>query len=95
MRRLQERSVLLRELDRLCQFRIEAEKYKTDSLGDRANTWHSHWSYLHCKHIRILGGLFLIIGLIVPPVVGLFFAIFMIANVIMKKRKMNSAHFQV
>jgi uncharacterized membrane protein YphA (DoxX/SURF4 family) len=34
--------------------------------------------------------LFLIIGLIVP-VVGLFFAIFMVANVIMKK-KMNAAY---
>ena len=32
------------------------------------------------------GGLFLIIGLIVP-VVGLFFIIFMIANVIMEKKK--------
>ena len=35
--------------------------------------------------------MFLIIGLIVP-VVGLFFAIFMIVNVIMKKRKMNAAY---
>jgi uncharacterized membrane protein YphA (DoxX/SURF4 family) len=35
--------------------------------------------------------LLLIIGLIVP-VVGLFFAIFMIANVIMKRRKMNAAY---
>ena len=37
------------------------------------------------------GGLFLIIGLIVP-VVGLFFIIFMIANVIMEKRKMNAVY---
>jgi uncharacterized membrane protein YphA (DoxX/SURF4 family) len=36
-------------------------------------------------------GLFLIIGLIVP-IVALFFAIFMIANVIVKKRKMNAAY---
>jgi uncharacterized membrane protein YphA (DoxX/SURF4 family) len=36
-------------------------------------------------------GLFLIIGLIVP-IVALFFAIFMNANVIMKKRKMNAAY---
>ena len=35
--------------------------------------------------------MFLIVGLIVP-VVGLFFAIFMIVNVIMKKRKMNAAY---
>ena len=37
------------------------------------------------------GGLFLVIGLIVP-LIGLFFAIFMIANVIMKKRKMSAAY---
>jgi len=41
--------------------------------------------------LEFFGGLFLIIGLIVP-LVGLFFAIFMIANVIMKKRKMNAAY---
>ena len=35
--------------------------------------------------------MFLIIRLIVP-VVGLFFAIFMIANMIMKKRKINAAY---
>jgi len=41
--------------------------------------------------LEFFGGLFLIIGLIVP-VVALFFAIFMIANVIMKKRKMDAAY---
>jgi uncharacterized membrane protein YphA (DoxX/SURF4 family) len=41
--------------------------------------------------LAFFGGLFLIIRLIVP-IVGLFFAIFMIANVIMKKRKMNAAY---
>jgi putative oxidoreductase len=41
--------------------------------------------------LEFFGGLFLIIGLIVP-IVGLFFAIFMIANVIMKKTKMNAAY---
>ena len=35
--------------------------------------------------------MFLIIGLIVP-VVGLFFTIFMIATVIVKKRKMNAVY---
>ena len=35
--------------------------------------------------------LFLIIGLIVP-IVGLFFAIFMIANVIIRKTRMNAAY---
>ena len=38
--------------------------------------------------LEFFGGLFLIIGLIVP-IIGLFFALFMIANVIMKKRRMN------
>ena len=41
--------------------------------------------------LEFFGGLFLIIGLIVP-IVGLLFAIFMIANVIMKKRKMNASY---
>ena len=41
--------------------------------------------------LEFFGGLFLIIGLIVP-IIGLFFAIFMIANVIMKKIKMNAAY---
>jgi putative oxidoreductase len=41
--------------------------------------------------LEFFGGLFLIIGLIVP-IVALFFAIFMIANVIMKRRKMNAAY---
>jgi putative oxidoreductase len=41
--------------------------------------------------LEFLGGLFLIIGLIVP-IVRLFFAIFMIANVIMKKTRMNAAY---
>jgi putative oxidoreductase len=41
--------------------------------------------------LEFLGGLLLIIGLIVP-IIGLFFAIFMIANVIMKKRRMNAAY---
>jgi putative oxidoreductase len=41
--------------------------------------------------LEFFGGIFLIIGLIVP-IVALFFAIFMIANVIMKKRKMNAAY---
>jgi putative oxidoreductase len=41
--------------------------------------------------LEFFGGLFLIMGLIVP-IVGLFFAIFMIANVIMKKTKMNAAY---
>ena len=49
------------------------------------------WSYLHCNRAGVLGGLFLIIGLIVP-IIGLFFAIFMFANVIMKKIKMNAVH---
>lgn len=41
--------------------------------------------------LEFFGGLFLIVGLIVP-VVALFFAIFMLANVVMKKRKMNAAY---
>jgi uncharacterized membrane protein YphA (DoxX/SURF4 family) len=41
--------------------------------------------------LEFFGGLLLIIGLIVP-IVGVFFAIFMIANVIMNKRKMNAAY---
>jgi putative oxidoreductase len=41
--------------------------------------------------LEFFGGIFLIIGLIVP-IVALFFAIFMITNVIMKKRKMNAAY---
>jgi putative oxidoreductase len=41
--------------------------------------------------LEFFGGIFLIIGLIVP-MVALFFAIFMIANVIMKRRKMNAAY---
>ena len=41
--------------------------------------------------LEFFGGLFLIIGLLVP-IIGLFFAIFMIANVIMKKRRMNAAY---
>jgi putative oxidoreductase len=41
--------------------------------------------------LEFFGGLFLIIGLNVP-IVGLFFAIFMITNVIMKKTRMNAAH---
>jgi uncharacterized membrane protein YphA (DoxX/SURF4 family) len=41
--------------------------------------------------LEFFGGLFLIIGLIVP-IVALFFAIFMIANGIVKKRKMNAAY---
>jgi putative oxidoreductase len=41
--------------------------------------------------LEFFGGLFLIIGLIVP-LIGLFFAIFMIANVIMKKTKMKAAY---
>jgi uncharacterized membrane protein YphA (DoxX/SURF4 family) len=42
--------------------------------------------------LEFFDGLFLIIGLIVP-IVALFFAIFMIANVIMKKRKINAVLF--
>jgi putative oxidoreductase len=41
--------------------------------------------------LEFFGGLFLIIGLIVP-LIGVFFAIFMIANVIMKKTKMKAAY---
>ncbi len=41
--------------------------------------------------LEFFGGIFLIIGLIVP-IVALFFAIFMIANVIMKKTKMKAAY---
>jgi uncharacterized membrane protein YphA (DoxX/SURF4 family) len=41
--------------------------------------------------LEFFGGFFLIIDLIVP-IVGLFFAIFMIANVIMKKIRMNAAY---
>ena len=41
--------------------------------------------------LEFFGGIFLIIGLIVP-IVALFFAIFMIANVIMKKIKMKAAY---
>jgi putative oxidoreductase len=41
--------------------------------------------------LEFFGGLFLIIGLIVP-IVGVFFAISMIANVIMKKTRMNAAY---
>jgi putative oxidoreductase len=41
--------------------------------------------------LEFFGGLFLIIGLIVP-IIGLFFAIFMIANVIMKKTRMNATY---
>jgi putative oxidoreductase len=41
--------------------------------------------------LEFFGGIFLIIGLIVP-IVGIFFAIFMIANVIMKKKRMDAAY---
>lgn len=41
--------------------------------------------------LEFFGGIFLIIGLIVP-VVALFFAIFMICIVIIKKKKMNAAY---
>ena len=41
--------------------------------------------------LEFFGGLFLIIGLIVP-IVGFFFAIFMIANVIMKKKRINALY---
>jgi putative oxidoreductase len=41
--------------------------------------------------LELFGGIFLIIGLIVP-VIGLFFAIFMIANIIMKKIKMRASY---
>jgi putative oxidoreductase len=41
--------------------------------------------------LELFGGIFLIIGLIVP-IMGLFFAIFMIANIIMKKAKMKAAY---
>ena len=41
--------------------------------------------------LEFFGGIFLIIGLIVP-IIGLFFAIFMIANIIMKKTKMKAAY---
>ncbi len=41
--------------------------------------------------LEFFGGIFLIIGLIVP-IVALFFAFFIIANVIMKRRKMNAAY---
>jgi putative oxidoreductase len=41
--------------------------------------------------LEFFGGIFLIIGLIVP-IVGLFFAIFMIANIIMKKTKMKATY---
>jgi putative oxidoreductase len=41
--------------------------------------------------LEFFGGIFLIIGLIVP-LVGLFFAIFMIANIIMKKTKTKATY---
>ena len=41
--------------------------------------------------LEFFGGLFLIIGLLVP-IIGLFFAIFMIANVVMKKTRMNAVY---
>jgi putative oxidoreductase len=41
--------------------------------------------------LEFFGGIFLIIGLIVP-VIGLFFTIFMIANIIMRKTKMNAVY---
>lgn len=41
--------------------------------------------------LEFFGGIFLIIGLIVP-IVSMFFAIFMIANIIMKKTKMKAAY---
>jgi putative oxidoreductase len=41
--------------------------------------------------LEFFGGIFLIIGLIVP-IVAIFFAIFMISIVFMKKTKMNAAY---
>ena|SRR5919107_2227468 len=41
--------------------------------------------------LEFFGGIFLIIGLIVP-IVALFFAIFMVANIIMKKTKMKATY---
>src|SRR4051794_7676355 len=41
--------------------------------------------------LEFFGGIFLIIGLIVP-VVALFFAIFMISIAFMKRKKMNAAY---
>src|SRR5712692_8951370 len=38
--------------------------------------------------LELLGGIFLIVGLIVP-VVAVFFAIFMASNIVMKKRKLH------
>jgi putative oxidoreductase len=41
--------------------------------------------------LEFFGGIFLIIGLIVP-FVAMFFAIFMVANIIMKKTRMKAAY---
>jgi putative oxidoreductase len=41
--------------------------------------------------LEFFGGIFLIIGLNVP-IVALFFAIFMVANIVMKKTKMKAAY---
>ena len=41
--------------------------------------------------LEFLGGIFLIIGLIVP-VVALFFAIFMVANTLMKRSRMHAEY---
>jgi len=41
--------------------------------------------------LELFGGLFLVVGLIVP-VVALFFAIFMASNIVMKKTKMHESY---
>jgi len=41
--------------------------------------------------LEFFGGIFLIIGLIVP-IVAMFFAIFMVVNIVMKKTKMKAAY---
>ena len=41
--------------------------------------------------LELLGGVFLIVGLLVP-VVALFFALFMAANIVMKKTKMHEGY---
>ncbi|MGI0091953.1 MAG: DoxX family protein [Nitrososphaerales archaeon] len=41
--------------------------------------------------LELVGGIFLIVGLIVP-IVALFFAIFMVANIIMKRARMHAEY---
>ena len=77
--------------DEIAKLIIDAVKGTSKQFGGFHSHSIEHNGFPTKLILAFFGGLFLIVGLIVP-VVGLFFAIFMIVNVIMKKRKMNAAY---